>query len=96
MASTPKQKAAQNAFKAMLAGKKGKAVNPANKTPNSIGSSGEMVGGPAKKGQTPKKPTDKKKTSAKIDMMLAKAMPGIGMPGVAMPKKKAMKKGKKC
>jgi hypothetical protein len=66
------------------------AKKPTFKSKNSIGSSGEMVGGPMKKGQGPS-PTNGKKPSVKIDIMLAKAMPGIGMP------KKATKKGsKKC
>ena len=65
---------------------KTKGKKPTFKTPNSIGSSGEMVGGPMKKGQGPS-PTKGKKTALKIDIMLAKAMPGIGMP----PKKVAKK-----
>jgi len=51
---------------------KGKPTSAKGKTPNSIGNSGEMVGGP------PIPPKGKKPT-LKIDILLAKAMPGIGM-----------------
>jgi len=61
------------------------------KSKNSIGSSGEMVGGPMKKGQEPS-PINGKKPTVKIDIMLSKSMPGIPMPGKG--KKSGTKKGK--
>ena len=66
--ATPKQKASQDAFKAMLAGKKGKSAKQADPT--------KPFPAPKTKGTAPKG----KKPMAKVDMMLMKAMPGIGMP----------------
>ena len=88
MAQSTKQKVASKG--------KGKSAptSAKGKPSNSIGNSGEMVGGPLKsKSQTPT-PSNGKKPTLKIDILLAKTMPGIDSKGKPV-KESGKKKGKK-